>query len=263
MEFARIWAYVLPVIEALGILLLGWIGMRLLSKLLTRSFEHAELDLSLARFLKKAVKIAGYAIIFTCALTALGVSTTGVFAALSGCTIAIGVALKDSLSNVAGGILLLLSPRFMTGDYIEAGGSEGSVISVDLLHTTIQTSDCKQVSIPNGALINGQIVNYTVAKKRRVDIDFPIAYEADVETAKRVATETILRHPMTMREPAAPFVRVTSYGDSAVNLTARVWCATDDYWTLKLDLLEQVRAAFDQNGISIPYNQLDVRIREK
>lgn len=263
MKLALAWAYITPVIEALAILLLGWISMRLLVKLLGRSFERASLDPSLARFLKKAIKIVGYTVIFACALTALGVSTTGVFAALSGCTIAIGVALKDSLSNVAGGILLLVSPRFVTGDYIEAGGSEGSVISVDLLHTTIQTPDSKQISIPNGTLMNGHIVNYTVAKKRRVDICFPVAYDADIEAAKRVAMETVLRHTLALQEPAPPFVRVTSYGDSSVNLTVRAWCATEDYWTLQLDLLEQIRAAFELNGIFIPRKQLDVHIKDR
>ena len=263
MNFDTIWEHSSPVVEMLLILIGGRILMHYLLKIMGRSMEHIEIDPSLSRFLKKAVKIAGYIVIITCALTALGISTGGIVAALSGCALAVGVALKDSLSNVAGGILLLLVPRFATGDYIEAGGDEGTVVSVDLLHTTIQTPDSKQVSIPNGTLMNGHITNYTTAQKRRVDIDFPISHDSDSSAALRIAMDSILAHPLTLKEPAEPFVRVTSYSENAVNVTVRVWCETAQYWNLKLDLLEQIRTAFNQNGISLACSRVDVRIQEK
>lgn len=263
MNFDTIWDHSSPVVEMLLILIGGRILMHYLLKLMGRSLEHIEIDPSLARFLKKAVQIAGYIVIITCALTALGISTGGIVAALSGCALAVGVALKDSLSNVAGGILLLLVPRFVTGDYIEAGGNEGTVTSVDLLHTTIQTPDSKLVSIPNGTLMNGHIINYTTAQKRRVDIDFPVPHDCDSSAAIRIAMDCVLAHPLSLREPAQPFVRITSFNENAVNITVRVWCETAEYWNLKLDLLDQIRTALSQNGISLACHRMDVRIQEK
>ena len=126
----------------------------------------------------------------------------------------------------------------------------------------ILTVDKKQVSIPNGVLLNSHIVNYSRENKRRVDISFQISYESDVKIAKRLAIEVIEKHPLTLHEPDEPFVRVHSYGDSSVNLITRTWCKTEDYWNLYFDLIEDIRDVFDENGISIPYNQLDVRIKE-
>lgn len=203
-----------------------------------------------------------YIFVVVAGLNSIGVSTSGIVAALSAGAVAVAVALKDSLSNVAGGILLLLSPRFATGDYIAAGGDEGTVLTVDLLHTTVLTFDKRQVSIPNGVLINSHITNYSREESRRVEVNFPISYEADMETAKRVASETIGNHPLVLTDPE-PFVRVGGYEDSSVKLVIRVWCKTEDYWTVYYDLMEQIRVAFDKNGIEIPFNQLDVHIKEK
>ncbi len=257
-----IWAILAPFAKMALILIIGHFVIVYLLKLINKGFKKSKFDESLTKFLSKAIKIVLYLMVVISALNAIGVSTSGIVAALSAGAVAVAVALKDSLSNVAGGILLLLSPRFATGDYIAAGGDEGTVLSVDLLHTTVLTFDKRQVSIPNGVLINSHITNYSREESRRVEISFPISYEADIETAKRVACEAILSHPLVLADPE-PFVRVGSYGDSSVNLVTRTWCKTEDYWTVYYDLMEQVRAAFDENGINIPYNQLDVYIKEK
>lgn len=256
-----IWDFIGPVIKMALILVIGHFITVYILKLVNRGFYKSQLDESLTKFLAKVIKIVLYILVVISALNAIGVSTSGIIAAFSAAAVAVAVALKDSLSNVAGGILLLISPRFSTGDYIAAGGDEGTVLSVDLLHTTVRTADRRQVSIPNGVLINSHITNYSREENRRVEICFPISYEADVEAAKSVARETILKHPLVLRDPA-PFVRVHSYEDSAVNLVTRVWCTTADYWTVYYDLVEQIRAAFDQHGIIVPYNQLDVHIKE-
>ncbi len=258
----NIWTIVSPIMKMAIILIVGHFVIVYLLKLINRGFSKAKLDESLARFLSKAINIVLHILIILSALNTIGISTSGILAALSAAAVAVAVALKDSLSNVAGGILLLISPRFSTGDYIDAGGDEGTVLAVDLLHTTVLTVDCRQVSIPNGVLINDHITNYSREHKRRVDITFSISYEANVETAKKVALETILQHPLVLREPDEPFVRVRSYEDSSVNLITRTWCRTEDYWDVYFDLMEQVRAAFEHNGIRIPYTQLDVHIKE-
>lgn len=262
MTFEKIGGYAAPYIKMLLILIIGHFIIVYLQRIVGRSLRKTKLDPSLIKFTDKAVGIFAHLIVIISALTAIGVSTTGLVATFSAAAVGVSVALKDSLSNVAGGILLLISPRFVTGDYISAGGDEGTVVSVDLLHTTILTVDKKQVSIPNGVLLNSHIVNYSRENKRRVDISFQISYESDVKIAKRLAIEVIEKHPLTLHEPDEPFVRVHSYGDSSVNLITRTWCKTEDYWNLYFDLIEDIRDVFDENGISIPYNQLDVRIKE-
>lgn len=251
-----------PVIEAILILVIGHFAVRYLLKLLRKTLEKSKLDQSLDKFIIKALNIVLHVLLVIAALSAIGVSTTGVIAVLSAAAVAVSVGLKDSLSNVAGGILLLISPRFKTGDYIEAGGDEGTVLSVDLLHTTVLTVDSRQVSIPNGILVNSHITNYSCEDKRRVDIEFNIPYEADVEKAKKTVLETIMRHELSLKTPE-PFVRVSGYNDSAVKIITRTWCKTDDYWNLYFDLTEQIRAALKENSIEIPYNHLEVHINGK
>lgn len=260
--WAGILTMLLPLLKTAIILLLGHILIKFALKLLKRALDKTKLDPSLIKYCVNAIKILAYLFVILAALDAVGVSTSSIVAALSAGALAVGIALKDSLSNIAGGIWLLVSPRFATGDYIDAGGSEGTVQSVELFHTTLLTNDAKTVSIPNGALISSHITNYTRENKRRVDITFPISYEADVFLAKQVAYDTISAHHLVITDPAAPFVRVSGYGDSAVNIATRSWCQSSDYWTVYFDILESVRAAFDKNGIQIPYNQLDVHIKQ-
>lgn len=258
----NVWAMLLPLVKLALIVVVGHFIVVYVIKLLNRALGRSKLDESLSKFLSKTANIVLHILIVLSALNTVGVSTSGIVATLSAAAVAVSVALKDSLSNVAGGILLLLSPRFATGDHIATNGDEGTVLSVDLLHTTLLTPDKKQVSVPNGVLINEHITNYSREQERRVDIIFPIAYESDVKTAKRVALETILKHPLTLTDENEPFVRVHSYEDSSVNIITRTWCKTENYWDLYYDLIEQIRDAFEENGISIPYNQLDVHIKK-
>ncbi|MBP3435489.1 MAG: mechanosensitive ion channel family protein [Clostridia bacterium] len=253
MPWEDIWAFVSPFTNTVLVLVIGYFLVRLLTRIISRPFVRAKFDDSLVRFIRKASKIVGYVIVFTTALATLGVPVTTLAATLSGAALAIGVALKDSLSNVAGGIILLFVPRFVTGDYIITDGDEGTVITVDLMHTTIQTVDNKQVSIPNGVLVNSHITNVSHEKTRRLDLLIPLAYEADVEAAKRVALEVVAQHPLSKSEPEAPFVRLRSYSEHTMGLTVRVWCDAADYWTLHYDLTEHLHAAFAKNGVALPY----------
>lgn len=262
LTFDKVWSVVFPILKMLLILAAGHFIILYLIKLINRGFGKSKLDPSLAKFLLKTAKIVLYIFVIISSLNAIGVSTTGLVAVMSAASVAVAVAMKDSLGNVAGGILLLISPRFSTGDYISVDTDEGTVLSVDLLHTTVLTFDKRQISIPNGLLLNSRITNYTREANRRVDLEFPISYEANLDTAKKAALEAVQKNELVFAEPE-PFIRVKSYGDSSVDLAVRVWCKTEDYWTVYFDLIEQIRASFEQNGISIPYNQLDVHIKEK
>ena len=262
-QYEKIMKMSLPVLKMLAILVVGHFAVVYLLKFVRRAIEKSKIDTSLGHFFAKAINIILHIFILLSALSAIGISTSGIIAAFSAAAVAVSLALKDSLGNVAGGILLLLSPRFVTGDYIAAGGKEGTVLGVDLLHTKIRTLDGKLVNIPNGVLINEYIVNYSAEEKRRVDLRFPISYHADVNKAKSVALEVMENNAMILSEPDKPFARIESYGDSAVNLLVRAWCKTSDYWSVHFDLNEQIREKLEENGIEIPFNQLDVHIKNE
>ena len=261
--FVKIWQYApqfLPWVRAIMVLLVGHVIIRLIVRIVKKACTKAKLDASLVSFIGKTISLFLHTLIVLSALSSIGVSTTGLVATLSAAVVAVGLALKDSLGNIAGGVLLLLSPRFVTGDYIATDSDSGSVVKVDLLHTTLRTPDNRIISIPNGVLINSNITNYSAETKRRVDLDFGIPYEADAEFAKTVILETVCAHNKVICEPAEPMARVHSYGDSAVKLVVRCWCEATNYWDVYFDLTEQIRAALEEKNISIPYNQLDVRI---
>ena len=267
MPFSISWtavlAFITPFFKMLIVLIAGHILIRILLRIVKRALNKSKFDKALDKFILRLLNIVLHILIILSALNAIGVSTTGALAALSAAAAAVALALKDSLNNVAGGILLLIAPRFNTGDYIAAGGDEGVVMDVDLLHTLIRTVDGKQVSIPNGALINSHIINYSREPSRRVDITFQIAYDNDAEKAKSIILEQISCHPLILSTPEkAPFVRVHSYGESSVNIVSRAWCDNANYWTVYFDLIEKVRTEFDKNGINIPFNQLDVHIKD-
>lgn len=245
--------------EAVAILVLGWLLIKLVKRILKKTFEKTELDVSLEKFIISVVDICLKILLVICALSALGISTTGLVAAFSAAAVAVSLALKDSLGNLAGGILMLLTRPFKTGDYIEADGYSGTVLQIDMIHTTLRTPDNRQVVIPNGQLVNKTIVDYSKESTRRMDLQFGISYDNDPELAKKIIRECALAHEFTLTDPE-PFVRVTEHADSAVIITLRVWVRSENFWALHFDLLEKVREEFDKNGISIPYNQLDVHV---
>lgn len=254
--------YGLKVIEAAFVLFLGWILGWVIKKILKKAFSRTNFDISLEKFIIKMVDICVKVIVIIASVSALGVSTTGLVAAFSAAAVAISLALKDSLSNIAGGIMMLLTHPFRTGDYIEADGYSGTVLQIDMIHTVLRTPDNRQVVIPNGQLVNKTIVDYSKESTRRMDLQFGISYDNDPELAKKIILECANAHEFTLQDPE-PFARVTEHADSAVIITMRVWVKSENYWALHFDLLEQVRVEFDKNGISIPYNQLDVHVIDK
>lgn len=240
-----------PFLKMVVILIVGHIFIRYLTKLLKRAFGKTKMDDSLISFIAKALNISLYALLVITSLNIIGVPTSGILATLSAVAIAVSVALKDSLSNVAGGILMLIVPRFQTGDFIEAGGNQGTVVGVDLLHTKLLTDDNKQVIIPNGSLMSSSIINYTREKKRRVDIPFDIPSGVDVEIAKQIISSTISRNSNVINDPEPPMVRVQKCKGGSVEIITQTWCKTEDYWTVYYDLIEQVHKSLEENEIKI------------
>lgn len=248
-------------LKALGAVMLVIVGFWLINKLL-KFIERApfaqKLDKGLVGFLKSFSSIALKTVLVLTAAGYLGIPTTSFLAVLGSAGLAIGLSLQGSLSNLAGGLVLLLFKPFKVGDYIKSVSEEGTVSDISIFYTTLVTIDNRTVVVPNSIISNAAVENYSTQDKRRVDMKFGAGYESDIEEVKSVILETAAAHPLILDEPAPPLARLLEQGDSALVFTARVWCARGDYWQVYFDLNEQVKKEFDKRGIAIPYPQLDI-----
>ena len=248
--------------KLLAVILIVIIGMKAIKwmkKWIRTSPKLDKIDSSLRSFAVSFLSVVGYALLFVTALMILGVPATSFVAVLTTCAAAIGLALQGSLSNFAGGIMILLFKPFKVGDYIEAAGESGTVSEISVVYTELLTVDNKRITIPNGTLTNSVIENYSSEKLRRVDLTFNTAYDCDIEKVKEIIGKVIEAHPMALKNPE-PFVRLSAHNESALTYTVRIWCKNADYWDVNFDIIENVKKAFDENGITIPYNQIDVHV---
>lgn len=246
-------------IAVIVMIIVGLKAIKWLKKWIRTSPRLDKIDSSLRSFAVSFISVVLYAILFITTLMILGVPATSFVAVLTTCAAAIGLALQGSLSNFAGGIMILLFKPFKIGDYIEAAGEAGVVSEISVVYTELLTLDNKRITIPNGTLTNSVIENYSSEELRRVDLTFNTSYKCDVETVKSVISKVIENNPKALKKPE-PFVRLSAHSDSALTYTVRIWCKNADYWDVNFDTIENVKKAFDENGIEIPYNQLDVHI---
>ena len=200
-------------------------------------------------------------IILLIAVASLGVETASIAGLLTSAGLAVGLAVQGALSNLAGGIIIILTRPFRVDDYISAMGIEGTVEDIHIFHTIIHTVDNKQIHVPNGQLINGNITNYSVKPTRRVDITFCIPYEIDFYEAEKIVLDEVKNNESVLISPE-PTCRVTEMADSSINITLKVWCNNADYWPVKNDLTEKCYKALEAKGISAPFPQLDVKIKD-
>lgn len=249
-------------IAVIVMIIVGLKAIKWLKKWIRTSPRLDKIDSSLRSFAVSFISVVLYAILFITTLMILGVPATSFVAVLTTCAAAIGLALQGSLSNFAGGIMILLFKPFKIGDYIEAAGEAGVVSEISVVYTELLTLDNKRITIPNGTLTNSVIENYSSEELRRVDLTFNTSYKCDVETVKSVISKVIENNPKALKKPE-PFVRLSAHSDSALTYTVRIWCKNADYWDVNFDTIENVKKAFDENGIEIPYNQLDVHIENK
>ncbi len=237
-------------------------AMKIILKLVDRAFDRLDMEKSLHTFIHAALRVVLWLMTLCIVLDYMGVPMTSLVALLGVLGLAVSLAIQGTLSNLAGGIQVLVSKPFKAGDYVEAGGVSGTVREVGLAYTKLATVDNKVISVPNGQISGEKIINYSTAEKRRVDLVFGVSYDSDSQQVLTCIKSVVGAHPKALFTPE-PFVRMSGLKDSCIEYTLRVWCATEDYWDLYFDLLEQVKASFDQHGIEIPYNQLDVRIVER
>ncbi len=247
------------ILFALLVLVLGSLLCKLSVRLISKGMEHAKADITVAKFVRQCVKIALNVLLIIIVLSILGVPTTSVITVIGTAGVAIGLALQDSLSNVAGGFILLLTKPFRIGDYISVNGVEGTVSQIAILHTRLNSGSNQAIIIPNSQAATATVINNSANSTRRVDLKFSIAYEDDYEHARQVILDVLAANPKVLADPA-PTVRMLEHGASAIIIVTRPWCATEDYWDVYFATVEQVRAAFIENSISIPYDQLDVRV---
>ena len=249
----------LRLLFAVIVFLVGARLIKLLRKFIRRSMERAGADVGLMQFLDSLLKVIFYFVLIMLIASGFGVDTTSVMALVGSAGLTIGLAFQGSLSNFAGGVLLLLIKPFKVGDYIiyVADNLEGTVTEVQMFYTTLLTADNRRVVIPNGVLSNNSLVNVTAQDKRRLDIDVGIGYDSDLKLAKELC-EKLLNQEEKILDDQEHIVVVDSLADSAVMLKLRFWVRPEDYWATKWRMTEKVKILFDENGIEIPFNQVDV-----
>lgn len=249
------------VLSALLIYLVGsWI-IRLIKRMINKGFERRQMDVSLQRFLSNLISWVLNILLFIVVVTQLGVQTSAFVAIIGAAGLAIGLALQGSLSNFAGGILILLLKPFRVGDYISSSADvSGTVNEIDIFNTKLTTPQNQQVVVPNGVLSNSSITNFTQLGTRRTWFDIGVAYNADLKEAKDILLGVVQNNEFAFKEPA-PQVVVTELGDSAINLSVRVTTSNENFWTMQEQLIINCKEALDQAGIEIPFPQRDIHIR--
>ncbi len=255
-------AFGLRVLMALVLFFIGSRLIKLLRRIVRRSMERAGTDVGVMQFIDSILKAFLYFVLVMLIASSFGVDTTSVVALVGSAGLAAGLALQGSLANFAGGVLLLMVRPFKVGDYIIQGDLEGTVSEIQMIYTYLLTPDNRKVVIPNGKLADNSLINVTAQEKRRLDIDVGISYTADLKKAKETGMKLLEREERVLKEEERLAV-VSELADSAVILKLRFWVKPEDYWSVKWDMTEAVKLAFDAEGIEIPFNQVDVHIREE
>lgn len=255
----------LPIIKSLAfaivVLIVGLLLIKWITKLFVKLLDKKGLDATLKPFIKSIVNVVLKLLLIVAIIGILGIETTSFVALFGAAGLSVGLAFQGSLANFAGGVLILVTRPFKVGDFIEAAGHSGTVEAVQILYTDLVTVDNKVVRIPNGGLSNASVVNYSEKETRRVEFKFSAEYEADYKKVITVLTDIITSHPKALKEPE-PFVRMSEYADSAIIYTVRVWVKAADYWAVHFDVIEKVKQRFDEEGLSIPFPQMDVHVKK-
>lgn len=235
-----------------------YVAIRMIRRILNPIIDRMNVMEGFRRFLKKALKLLLDFILILIVADCIGIPVTSLLAVFSLLGLAISLSVQSSLSNLASGIMILLSHPFDIGDFIESSVS-GTVKEIGLIYTHILTIDNKLIYVPNKDISASNIINYSKEENRRVDLTFCAEYEDDIDTVKKALAEAVESVPKTLSDPA-PFIRVCEYGASSINYTVRVWCKNEDYWDVYFDLLEAVPKFYEKYGVSMAYDHLDVNI---
>jgi len=258
--------YIIPwginLIIALVIFVLGRSISKLICRFVNRLMRRAKMDEILISFIENILYFALMVVVIIAALDRLGVNTSSVLAIFAAAGLAVGLALKDSLSNFAAGVMLVFFKPFKNGDFIEAGGQSGVVEEIRIFNTILRTGDNREITLPNSQIYGGVIINFSARDTRRIDLVFGIGYDDDIKQAKQLIESTMAEDARILQDPE-PVVMVLELADSSVNFAVRPWVKASDYWAVRSDLLEALKFKCDAAGISIPYPQRDVHIYQQ
>ncbi len=251
------------ILLAIAVFFVGTKLIKVLRKMVKKALQKGNAEQGVIQFLDSFIKIALYLVLVLIIATSFGVDAASVIAVIGSAGVAIGLALQGSLSNLAGGVLILLMKPFKVGDYIkeDTNGNEGTVEEIQLFYTRLVTAENKIIVLPNGTLANSSLTNVTFAPIRRVDIAVGISYNADIKKAKEVLVNVLKDEALVMKDKEH-FAYVDSLGDSGVNMGVRCWVKNENYWEAKWKLTEDIKYALDENAIEIPYPQLDVHLEQ-
>lgn len=251
------------VIIAIIFILIGMKIVSLFLRFIRKSFERSKMETSVAGFLLSIIRVVLYCLVFLTAAAMVGIQVTSFVTILGTASLAIGLALQGALSNLAGGVLILLLKPFQVGDYIIENNSnnEGTVDSIDIFYTRLRTHDNRVVVIPNGILANNSLINLTDEDKRKVEVKIPISYQTNIEMVRTIVNALLENEEHVLQEEPKD-VFIDSFDESGMTLGIRAWVSTQDFWPTTWSIREKLKAAFDENGIEIPYNRLEVDLKK-
>lgn len=248
------------IIAAILLLAAGMLIVRLITRIIGKATDRSIIDGAAKNFLISVIRVFLYVIVIVMALSVLNVPMSSILTVLGAAGLAVSLALQNCLTNLCGGFIILFSKPFSAGDTVELDGTIGNVSSIGILYTKLKTLDGKTVYIPNGKITDAKIINFTADPARRIDLTFNIAYSADFASARRIIMDVIKENKLLLSSPE-PVVRMSSLNENSVTVDVLVWTANDNYFTARYDLTEGVKAAFDREGIEIPFRQLDVHLK--
>lgn len=252
----------LAIVRAVAFLVLGLVVIRIV-QIIARSaaLKSNRLDKSASTFVVSLITVVLYVALVVVVVSSLGFSTAGIIAAFSAVALAIALALKDSLASLANGVIIIFTKPFKKGDYVSIGGMEGLVQDIRLFNTKILTYSNETIIVPNSEVLGSKLVNYSDMPLRRVVIEVPVPYSADVDSVKKFLLESVKGYEYVVETPA-PSVVLEEYGESTLKMSVRAWGTTEKYWDLYYDLREIILKALDAHGIEKPHNQLEVKLRD-
>lgn len=247
---------------ALALLVIGVLISKIIARFISKALKKSNIDGAARSFLVSLIRILLYLVVVIMALTILNVPMSSIITIFGAAGLAVSLAMQSCLSNLAGGFIILFSKPFTAGDIIEIDNSVGKVKEITILYTKIETFDCKTVFIPNGKVSDAKIVNFTETPTRRIDMKFDISYDSDYVKARELILELIGNENRILKNPE-PIVRMSSHNDSTISIDVLVWVNNDDYSETRYKIIESVKECFDRSGIDIPFNQIDVHIKER
>lgn len=251
----------IKVLVALLILVLSFNFINFITKKIYKKMKKRHLDETISRVALNITRFILKLVILVCLVAYVGIETASVSAIIASLGVGISLAVQGTLSNFAGGVIIIIMRPFKLGDFITSNDHSGTVEDIKLFYTSIITPDNKVVLIPNGTLANNVIVNVSTKESRRVDVVMPVSYSTNIEKAKKIIKKVCAQNEEIFKTPE-PFIKIGEYGDSSINIFVRVWTKNSSYWDVNYYLLDEIKKAFDKNGIEIPFNQIDVTIKK-